>query len=282
MVSVRPFSAPRLVAGALLALAMTGCATLQPGPRAEVQTPVASTLPVVLVVQQQEIVPDVPATATAVGAQFGLIGALVGASVQSSQARSADERIGPLRDQMVGAGLSEAFEQAFREGLDPAQWGAVEFTTTTGPGPMVPQRRTLVLTGRYALSYEADHAYVSLIAQVFDPNPKRPSRPVLAYYNTFFYIVPIPGATGDKDENDIAARAYGGERLTADLRAGVDELVRMANYDVGAFNETYLGERRAVQGAVGFQAVGHLIRVDGDRTWVRGTSGGPLMSVPSE
>ena len=107
------------------------------------------------------------------------------------------------------------------------------------------EERTLLLAGFYALSYRGDYAYVSLRADLVEPNPRRRERMSVLYSNVLSYVVPIPGAGRDIDDNHAAALAYGGPRLAADLRAGVDELVRMLNYDLAAVHETGLVEELA-------------------------------------
>lgn len=60
--------------------------------------PLAPELPVEIVMNQHELAVDVPETATAMGAQFGLIVALIGSAIQNSQVKKAEERAAPIRD----------------------------------------------------------------------------------------------------------------------------------------------------------------------------------------
>jgi hypothetical protein len=74
----------------LLAVLSLSCFSAQGAKPIAVPVPVAQDLPVELIESQQEIAVSVPQTASAVGMQFGLIGAIVGSAIQNSQAKKAE------------------------------------------------------------------------------------------------------------------------------------------------------------------------------------------------
>jgi len=218
-----------LVAG-LLALAFDLHAGVVP-------KPIAPQLPIELVQGQQEIAIDVPTTASGVGMQFGLIGALIGSAVQNSQAKGAEERVTPIRDSLIGYDFNAELEKALRQKLvSPDVSPDPQFTIITPVA--IAERETnrlerpaqaLVLAPRYAFDYELGTLTVRVVATL--ENRERKSngkyRVRSQFRHTYAFSFPI-------DHADKTARpwvALGRDGLAAVLDQGIAQVSDMVAYD---------------------------------------------------
>jgi hypothetical protein len=230
----------RLAASAaLLCLAFNATAAkLQPLPM-----PIAEQLPVELVMSQQEIAVDVPNTASAMGAQFGLIGALIGSAVQNSQVKSAEQRVAEIRNLLIDYRFNERMEQALRarlagEGISPnpvvvvmpSPWDAA----SAMDGATLPQD-VLVVTPGHAMTYAMDglsvRATVSLVHRERKSNGKvkqtiRFSRPY-----GFQFALSAPPAEGETEGGWMGLGKTG---MAAVVDKGVEQLADMIAYDFSA------------------------------------------------
>lgn len=126
--------------------------------------PVAQELPVELVMSQQEVAIDVPNTASAVGGQFGLLGALIGSAVQNSQGKTAEKRVADLRNLLLDYRFNERMEPALRaalarEGFSPAAQIEVRATPWDAASATAAEtlpRDVLVIVPRYAFTHTLD------------------------------------------------------------------------------------------------------------------------------
>src|SRR5207342_1212900 len=139
--------------------------------------PLAPALPVEVVMNQHELAVDVPNTAGAVGAQFGLIGALIGAGIQNAQVKHAEERVVPFRNALLDYHFNERMEAALRaklasNGLSPApvinvmptSWDAVDSRQSTQAVPL----HAMVIVPRYSVDSDVTMLSVALNASIVD------------------------------------------------------------------------------------------------------------------
>jgi hypothetical protein len=218
------------LAAGLLVLAFHASAGVVP-------KPIAPQLPVELVHAQQEITIDVPTTATGVGMQFGLIGALIGSAVQNAQAKGAEERIVPLRDALVGYDFNAQLEAALRAKLksddispDP------QFVVLT---PAAVAERTekrlempaqaLVLAPRYSMDYEMTTLTVKVVATLELRERKSNGKYKLRPQFKHTYALSFPIAQPNKTAQPWIA--LGKQSIVAMLEQGVVQVTDMIAYD---------------------------------------------------
>ena len=218
------------LAAGLLVLAFNAAAGVVP-------KPIAPQLPIELVHAQQEIAIDVPTTATGVGAQFGLIGALIGSAVQNAQAKGAEERIVPLRDALVGYDFNAQLEAALRAKLqsddispDPqfnvlSQAAVAERTEKRQEIPA----QALVLAPRYSMDYEMTTLTVKIVATLETrerkSNGKYKYRPQFKHTSALSFPIAQPNKTAQP------WIALGKSSIVAMLEQGVAQVTDMMAYD---------------------------------------------------
>ncbi|SFK48980.1 hypothetical protein [Lysobacter sp. cf310] len=206
--------------------------------------PIAQDLPVELVMSQEEIAVDVPNTASAMGAQFGLIGALIGSAVQNSQAKTAEKRIADMRNLLLDYRFNERMEQAVRaklagEGFSPnpqvvvmpTEWDAVSAKDSA----QLPQD-VLVITPRYSMSNTLNGLTVSLNVRYVHRERKsngkvkeiwRLHRPYTFQYSVTDY----PSEDGAIDRRWLAMGPAG---VSALIDNGIAQVTDMLAYDFSA------------------------------------------------
>ncbi|UHQ22845.1 hypothetical protein LVB77_19700 [Lysobacter sp. 5GHs7-4] len=203
--------------------------------------PIAQDLPVELVMSQQEIAVDVPNTASAMGAQFGLIGALIGSAVQNSQAKTAEKRIADMRNLLLDYRFNERMEQALRaklagEGFSPNPQVVVMPTAwdaaSAKDSAQLPQD-VLVLTPRYSMSNNLGGLTVRVQAAYVHRERKsngkvketlRFNRP----YTFQYTVVDYPGEEGAIDRRWLAMGPAG---VGALIDQGIAQVTDMLAYD---------------------------------------------------
>lgn len=256
------------------------CATSTAKPP-EVPMPLAAQLPVELVASQQEMGVEVPDTATQVGAQFGLIGALVGSAVQNNQVQKAEAAVIPLRNLLVDYPFNARIESALRaklasEGLSPAP---VVTVSATGWEPNNAQqdkstmpRQALVLRPSYQIDHTFNDLSVNLSAQFVERTPKNNQRfknkvVFNQVYRFHFPLVPDPAST------DAIKRweAVGAERIGQMLDVGVSNVVDMLVYDLSAEGRAQWDRKNPSSDATikGMTFSGMLLRQTDDYAWCR-------------
>lgn len=243
--------------------------------------PIAQDLPVELVLSQQEIAVDVPNTASAMGAQFGLIGALIGSAVQNSQAKTAEKRIADMRNLLLDYRFNERMEQALRtklagEGFSPnpqvvvmpTAWDAVSAKDSA----QLPQD-VLVLTPRYSMSNTLSGLTVRLDVRYVHRERKsngkvketlRFSRPYSYHYNVTDY----PGEDGAIDRRWLAMGPAG---VSALIDNGIAQVADMLAYDFSAAGraESATKVKNDKIPFAGNIYRGRSLRGTPDRVWVR-------------
>lgn len=245
-----------------------------------VAAPISRDLPVELILNQQEIAIDVPTTASAVGMQFGLIGALIGSAVQNSQAKKAEERVVPLRDMLVEYRFNERMEAAIRaklasEGLSPnpqlmvrqTPWDAVE--ANAQPAAM----QVLVIAPRYAMSYELQQLTVTLTASLVErtrkSNGKYKAKSVFSRNYTFDF--PMVAASGQGEAALSQWRTLGTVGMSRLLDQGIEQVTDMLAYDfspAGRAEWTMTGKGQSATVA-GRGYPGQQVRQGDGWVWVR-------------
>ncbi len=220
----------RLCLAGLLALAFDASAGVVP-------KPIAPQLQVEVVQAQQEIAIDVPTTASNVGMQFGLIGALVGSAIQHSQAQGAEQRVTAVRDALVGYDFNARLEQALRVKLvSDAISPEPQFTLLT---PVAVAERTaarseipaqaLVLVPRYSFDYEMSKLTVRIDATL--ENRERKGNGKYKFRSQFkhAYAFSFPIANPAKTAQPWLDQGRAG--LAALLDQGVAQVTDMIAYD---------------------------------------------------
>lgn len=228
-----------------LAFAMaTVCLTVSAKP-VPLPMPLAQDLPVEIVMIQNELAVDVPDTANAAGAQFGLIGALVGAGIQNAQVKAAEERVAPLRDLLIEYRFGALVEAALRaklasEGISPrpaitvmqTQWDAAEAQQNKQAMPL----HAMVITPRYSIDAGFTRLSVTMTTQVVDRTIKPNGKVKTAYRFTRAYAFHFPMTLMHGTADDYMRRwaGMGKARLAAMLDQGVAQSTDMLVYDFSA------------------------------------------------
>ena len=218
------------LAAGLLVLAFNAAAGVVP-------KPVAPQLPVEIVEAQQEIAIDVPTTATGVGAQFGLIGALIGSAVQNAQAKGAEERVVPLRDALIGYDFNAQLEAALRAKLksdDVSPDPQFVVLTPAAVAERAEKRleiptQALVLAPRYSLDYEMTTLTVKVVATLEQRERKSNGKYKVRPQFRHTYALSFPIAQPDKTAQPWIA--LGKSSIVAMLEQGVAQVSDMMAYD---------------------------------------------------
>jgi hypothetical protein len=214
--------------------------------KAPLPMPLAQNLPVEVVLSQQEIAVDVPATAGQIGAQFGLIGALVGASINAAQVSNAERRVAEIRNLLVDYRFNERFEQRLREklpseGISPnpqftilaSPWDA----ETADKANKLEALGVLVVAPRYSIQNNFELMTVSLSISSIDRTFKKNGKPKqrLKFSNYYAFQFPLTKLAGSGATEDSQRwLSLGKERMHAFLDEGIDQVIDMAVYEFSA------------------------------------------------
>ena len=231
----------RRLSVAIVAMAMCfGVAAKEP----TAPMPVATDLPVELIENQNELAISVPDTAAAVGMQFGLIGALIGAGIQNSQAKHAEEAVVPLRDLLIHYNFNERLEQALRaklasEGISPnptlnvmkTPWDAVDAEQAKTVPPLA-----LVLVPHYSVDSNFSQLIVQVTAQVARREVKSNGKIKTRYDFSRIYSYRFPMLGADDNDGDKSAPVQrwarmGEAGLSQLLDEGIAQVTDMLVYD---------------------------------------------------
>lgn len=241
--------------------------------------PLAQDLPVEIVLNQQELAVDVPATAAAMGMQFGLIGALIGSGIQNAQVKSAEARVVPIRDQLIAYRFNERLEAALRaklasEGLSPnpaitvlqTPWDAVDAQNAQ----TVPLQ-ALVIVPRYSIDSGFNQLAVRLTAQLVDRKIKPNGKIKSAYRLNRTYSFNFPLAESEADDNLPRWTAMGAARLAGLLDEGIAQTTDMLVHDFSAAGraEREQPTKRKSVTVKGQEFSGLAVRQTPDWAWVR-------------
>ena len=246
-------------------------------------TPVAQELQVEMIESQQEIGVVVPATATAVGMQFGLIGALIGSAVQNAQVKTAEEKIIPVRNLMVDYKFNQKMEAALRaklasEGISPSPvltvmatpWEAHDAQQSAKLPP-----HAMVLVPGYAMDSDFSQLTVSLRASVVDrtvkSNGKIKAVPRFARMYSFKY--PLQGARSEDEVQDWVKFESAGLAMLLDQ--GIEQVTDMLVHDFSAEGRAMWESKPKKESAVvnGNVYAGMPVRQGEGWAWVRNGKG---------
>jgi hypothetical protein len=251
-------------------------------------SPLAQDLPVEVVLNQNEIAVDVPATASAVGMQFGLLGAIIGSSIQNAQTSNAEERIVPVRDLLVSYRFNERMEAAIRaklasEGISPnpqitvraTPWDAREAATASDQ-PATTQ--VLVLTPRYAMTNDFQLMTVSLMTSLVERTRKANGKyknKILFSRNYRFEFVTV--ASEGKDEMAQLWTRMGSAGLASLLDQGIEQSTDMLVHDFSAAGRAWWTSKAAKNAPsptlLGQKFSGRQVHQGENYIWTRSGSG---------
>ncbi|MFT3806320.1 hypothetical protein [Arenimonas sp.] len=259
--------------------------------------PVAQELPVEVTLSQQEIAIDTPDN-SAVAGQFGLIGALVGAAISNSQAKTAEERAGQIRNLLIDYRFNEDFERAIRakiasDGISPSPqlvlrdtvWDAYSANTQAGlkqseaAGKEPPTGTLMAITPRYALSYTLQEMYVSAFVSILQrtkkPNGKYKDK--WMWSRSYRFTIPLNPSYGLKPETNIGRwQAIGGPEMQRMLKIGVEQVTDMIVYDFSAEGRAE-AERKVDKKEAGEfkgnKTFGRQVRTSDEWYWLRAGKG---------
>lgn len=242
--------------------------------------PLAPELPVEIVMNQHELAVDVPETASAMGAQFGLIGALIGSAVQNSQVKKAEERAAPIRDQLLAYRFNGNVEAALRarlasEGVSPhpvikvmqTPWDAADAVQNKQDMPL----HAMVITPRYSVDAGFGTLSVAMQAQLVDrtvkPNGKVKTR--ILFSRNYAFRFPLMGALGE--DNPQRWAGLGAAGLAALLDQGINQSVDMLVYDFSPAGRAEWDQKikRETATIKGVEYRGRDVRHGEDWVWVR-------------
>jgi hypothetical protein len=242
------------------ALLLSACATATVNPPLPdaARTSISSTEVVVPIRQSEIYVYVPPSTANAAG-QGGLIGALVvaaiNAGVDSVRTQKAETAVKPLRDALVDYKFDSTLQDDVKNALAKLPWLHAsnvrivkEVTTASLDSALEHSKADAVLftTADYQLSNDADVLTVSLTVSLFGNTDalntlktKKTSSGGAStaidnaiYYNTFTFVVKVPGATSDRDHNIAVWDAQNGAAMRVDLAQAVGKLSSMLAADL--------------------------------------------------
>lgn len=242
--------------------------------------PLAQDLPVEVVMSQHELAVDVPETASAMGAQFGLIGALIGSAVQNSQVKKAEERAIPVRDQLLAYRFNEKVEAVLRatlasEGVSPnpsikvmqTPWDAADAQQNKQDMPL----HAMVITPRYSMDSGFGTLSVSMLVQVVDrtvkPNGKVKTK--VGFSRNYAFRFPLTGALGE--ENPQRWAGMGAAQLATLLDQGIQQAADMLVYDFSAAGRAEWTQKikREEAKVKGMTYRGRAVRQNDNWVWVR-------------
>lgn len=206
--------------------------------------PVGEQLPVEVVLNQQEIGVDVNTTGAMVtGAVIGgLVGGLIASGIANAQVKAAEERITPLRDQIISYDFNQRMEAALKAGLASEGISTAPIVTrVTTPWQMLRgdearalPARAMVITPRYAIDAHFTTLKVSLQVQIVDRTVKSNGKPKgkVVFFRTYTFTSRIDDV--DPDKNLQQWLALGGEDMMMLLDQGVRQVVDMVVFDFSA------------------------------------------------
>lgn len=245
--------------------------------------PVAQELQVEMIESQQEIGVVVPATATAVGMQFGLIGALIGSAVQNAQVKNAEEKIIPLRNAMVDYRFNQKMEAALRaklasDGISPSPVLTVMPTTWEAHDAQQSARlppHAMVLTPGYVMDSDFSQLTVSLRVSVVDRTVKSNGKikAVPRFGRLYSFQYPLQGVRSEDEVQDwIKFESAGLARL---LDQGIEQVTDMLVYDFSAEGRAMWESKPKKESAVvnGTVYAGLPVRQGEGWAWVRNGKG---------
>ncbi|MGY1457396.1 MULTISPECIES: hypothetical protein [unclassified Luteimonas] len=286
----------RLIIGiGLLCISMPALAAKQPLP-----LPLAGELGVELVQEQQELAVDVPDSSGA-AMQFGLLGALIGSAIESTQVKNAERRVAELRNLLVDYPFQARMEAALRErlpseGISPSpvfELRATPWLAADATGTLSEPVERLVLMPRYAMRNDFELMSVALTASfaVREPRANGKIKVRTPFFRRYAFHFPLDDIGLDADGDAGRWLEMGAPRLEAMLDRGIDHVVDMLVYDLSAEGraEAEAKVKRESARARGLEFNGRGLREGDGWAWVRSGNGiaqslsgfEPIGNVPS-
>jgi len=230
----------------ILLVALLSVSAAAPAKKYETPMPLAQDLQVEVILNQQELGVDVPATASSVGAQFGLLGALIGATITAGQVANAEKRVAEIRNVLVDYRFNDNFERQLRaklasEGISPnpqftfmaTPWDAY---SATKAGKLAADG-VLIITPRYSITNNFEVLKVSLNARFvnrkFKPNGKMKEKNlVMSWYSFQFPLTKLDGSYATEDAQRWID--LGRQEMHGLLDQGITQVVDMMVYEFSA------------------------------------------------
>lgn len=219
------------------------CAFAHASDEQALSAPFAPQQPVEIMINQQELAVDVPDSA-AIGAQFGLLGALVSAAVDNAKAGYAEKRVVEMRNQLVDFRFNERFETAVRDKIIAAQLTAdpvvsVRLGAWTGPeakaAGAAPKQGVIVLSPRYAIANNFENMRISLDVRYVDRELKSNGKlkEKFRFGRSYTFSYPLDKVSGSGADGDAARWvAFGKPQLQWLMAEGIDQVTDMFVYDM--------------------------------------------------
>lgn len=253
-------------------------ASMQPLPY-----PIEQDLPVVVILNQYEMQVDVP-DSSAVASQFGLLGALIGAAVDSTATKNAEARIAAIRNLMIDYNFNQKFEQAIRASLaTPGIAVNPQITIARSTGEIansIPKPRpaevitNLTITPRYSISNDFETVSLTMTVQYISTTLKPNGKTKQAYNFSRIYkfnipMDPVKGSQATEDSNRWA------ELGSKQLMLLADQSIKQVT-DMFAFDFSTEGRALSAQSNKGLKVTfkgntysGRELRRTEDFVWVQ-------------
>lgn len=262
-----------------MVIAMTAAcvdASAKPQP---LPVPLAQDLPVEVVMTQQELAVDVPNTASAVGGQFGLIGALIGAGIENAQVKKSEERVAAIRDLLIDYRFDARVEAALREKLASdgiAPYPVITVLKTPWDAAEAQNKQdmplhAMVITPRYSMDAGFTQLTVSLLTHIVDRTIKPNGKIKTTYRFGRAYAFRFPMISASAEEKPQLWADMGATRLAELLDQGVTQATDMLVYDFSAAGRAeWVQKIKRESGTVQGQSyAGRVVRQSPEWIWVR-------------
>jgi len=245
--------------------------------------PLAQNLQVEVILNQQELAVDVPDTANQVGAQFGLIGALIGAAVTAGQVANAEKVVEDIRNQLVDYNFNATFERQLREklaseGLSPNP----QFTFMASPWDAYSAKKAgkvaangiLVITPRYSITNNFELLKVNMtvtsVNRTFKSNGKPKEK--IVFWRNYSFQYPMSKIKGSFAAEDSQRWVgMGKAELHGLLEQGSSQVIDMLVYEFSPAGRAQLAEKTKAKNTYlnGKAYWGWNLRQDPKWIWVR-------------
>jgi hypothetical protein len=265
----------------VLCLAL-GSSVLAQAKQKPLPMPLAEQLPVEIVLSQQEMGVEVPDN-SAVAAQFGLIGALIGAAIQTTQVANAEKRIVDIRNLMIDYRFNDKMEAALRAKLAtpgispdpqitvmPTPWDAAKAVQANEQ----PRQGVMVIVPRYVMYNNFELMRINLTVMIVDRTLKSNGKlkEKIRVYKNYVYNFPMTRIAGSGAEEDAARwEALGKDGLAALLDTGIEQVTDIVAYDFSEQGRADALVKLAKEkvSIAGFDYNGRKVRGTDEYVWVR-------------
>lgn len=204
-----------------------------------VASPVAEQVPVIVVLDQRELLVPPANTGAMVGSQFGLIGAIIGAAVDNSANKKIETAVIPVRNELLGYDFAGKVETAMRARLPSPGFSsnpqfhffnnAPDAVKTPFPLP----RRFVSITPSYVMDSSFSQLEVVMSVSVKDGEAKSNGKQKfkVAYMRDFRFRYHLKNPA----EFQVASwTRIGGARMGAMLDEAINQTVDMIVHDFTA------------------------------------------------